>query len=149
MPRAGGLESLSIGEVQKLLKWKLGRLNELKEERRRLRQELRRIDKELKRLARGGGRLGLGAGAGRARIRGEKSLREFIVEALQKSRKGLRPSEILEAITQAGYRTASDKPYTLVNQALVMLKKQGVVEHDRETRTYRLAKETARDGRES
>jgi hypothetical protein len=110
MPRVKA--SLSIAEVESLLKDLRQRKSALLRRRAKMERQLGEIDRELRRIDGVGGRL-LG------RPKNAKSLAATVHDVLKDAGKPMRVSEIADAAIKAGYRSSSPSFRGIVNQLLI------------------------------
>lgn len=113
------LDTLSLAQLEALIRNRKARLEGLVRRRESLVKQIATIDEQIATEQGAGGMRGRG-GAGRitstGRIRGDavatrvqnaKPLKEFVVDVLKASKKGLTLQEIQEAVLKSGYKTNS------------------------------------------
>lgn len=116
------LEDLSIEQLQQaIVAKKQGQIDELRAERSRLSAELRKVEAQL------AGLTGAAAPRGRRGRRGGPSMAGAIVKMLADS--GSKETTIEEMASKIGHMTSSDKPRIIISQALIRLKKEGLIQN--------------------
>jgi hypothetical protein len=119
MARPSVLDTLTISDLEDLLRVRKGALPRLRKERKRLEKELAIVERQLSKLG-GRGRRGRppGSGGGK-RPRNKKSLVEVIHDVLTKAGEAMRVGDIHDAVKAAGYKSSSDNFRGIVNQTLI------------------------------
>lgn len=123
----------SISELEKLLETQKKRLAALQTRKEQLVSQLTKVDQDIASLA------GEAKAAAKApvkaakprRVKGAKSLRQFIFDVLGQAAKPLSARELTEAVLAAGYRTTSKNPTALVRQIVYRDKRIGKKEAGR------------------
>lgn len=139
MARPKSILSLTIADLQNLLRAKKDEIPRLKKQRRRLAKELAVVDRELSQLS-GRARVGRPKGSGLRgrRPKNAKSLVETIHMVL--AGKGpMKVGDILDSVRRAGYKSKSANFRGIINQTLIKEKKFGSVGRG----TYALRKNAA------
>lgn len=131
MAKASALRDLTVAQLEKLLLTKKSKLEDLVVKRDKLRQELSSLDEQIQGL--GGGEAPAGEEAPRRRgrpkgsknkgrrgprVRGQKSLKTWVTDELQKAKKGLTLDELIAAVQGAGYKSKADKFKNVMYQCL-------------------------------
>ncbi len=133
MAKASAMRDLTVAQLEKLLLTKKSKLEDLVVKRDKLRQELSSLDEQIQNL--GGGespapadeegprRRGRPKGSknkGRRgpRVKGQKSLKTWVSEELQKAKKGLTIDELIAAVEASGYKSKADKFKNVMYQCL-------------------------------
>ena len=133
MAKASAMRDLTVAQLEKLLLAKKSKLEDLVVKRDKLRQELSSLDEQIQSL--GGGESPAPAGEegprrrgrpkgsknkGRRgpRVRGQKSLKMWVSEELQKAKKGLTIDELIAAVQASGYKSKADKFKNVMYQCL-------------------------------
>ncbi|MCA8988350.1 MAG: hypothetical protein KDA78_11945 [Planctomycetaceae bacterium] len=106
---AASVTEMSVADIQSLLKEKQSKVRSLTKKREKLLQQLADIDNQIKDLS---------GGAAGARFKNDKSLEQYIVDALKKNKKGLTLAELASAIKDAGYQSSSSNFKNVVYQNL-------------------------------
>ena len=136
MAKASALRDLSVSQLEKVLLAKKSKLNDLVVKRDKLRLELATLDGQIlglkgadspdeesgeeaapRRRGRPKGSLNKKGRRG-PRIKGQKSLRKWVLEELEKNKKGLTIDELITAVQTAGYRSKADKFKNVMYQCL-------------------------------
>ena len=126
--------NISVAELEKLLLVRKNQLEELLQRKVQLQAQLRDIDQEIARMQ--GSRSATAAmTTPRTRTMNDKSLREYVLLILGKSKRGMSLADLSEKILAAGYRTESHNFRNVLYQCVYNTK---VVYHDEQTGTYRV-----------
>lgn len=127
--------NISVAELERILLSRKQQLDELQQRRASLVAELGRVDEELAQIQ-GARKSTVTPGATRApKPVNAKSLREYVVEILGRSKRGMSLSHLSEKVLAAGYHTESSNFRNVLYQCLYNTKD---VYHDEESGTYRL-----------
>jgi len=139
MPNAP--KDLSVVELERLLNSRKSQLGELLKKRDKLRRELAQMERQIAELS--GQRGGAGPPGRRgARVKNERSLREYVVEILGKSKKGLTLVELAQKVLDAGYKSDSANFRNVLYQCVYNTKD---LYHDELTGTYRMKSVVAKE----
>lgn len=140
-------DALSVAELERMLDDRRAELAKLTDRRDKLASDLAECDARISELT-GASRGGSGGAAkvarrrkpkrGRGRFRNQPSLKSIIVEILQKSKKPMSLDDILEKVKATGYQSSSENFRQVAYLNLFNMKKNGEVEHDSETKLYRV-----------
>lgn len=119
---------LTVAELERILSTRRNALRDLNKRRAKIQKELKKVDDEIKLLT--------GAGPGRRGRRNQNklSLRETVLELLQKSKKGYALADLSQTILNSGYKTASTNFRNVLYQCLY---NTNGIYHDEEAGTYR------------
>jgi hypothetical protein len=132
---------LSVIELERLLKVRKSRLDDLLRRRDRLQSQLGKLDEEIADLS--GDRQHVPVRSRRGpRIKNERSLREYVVEILGRSKKGLTLAELAQKVLDAGYKSDSANFRNVLYQCVYNTKD---LYHDESTGTYRMKSVVARE----
>lgn len=126
--------NISVAELEKLLLVRKNQLEELLQRKAELQSQLRDVDQEIARMQ-GSRSTATTPSTSRARTMNEKSLREYVVLILGKSKRGMSLADLSEKVLAAGYRTESHNFRNVLYQCVYNTKD---VYHDEQTGTYRL-----------
>jgi len=127
---------LTVAELEKMLNARRNTLRDLNSRRAKIQKELAKVDDEIRALngtERSGGR-------GR-RSKNKLSLRETVLELLQKNKKGHTLADLSQIILDAGYKTASTNFRNVLYQCLY---NTNGIYHDEESGTYRYQEPVAK-----
>lgn len=127
--------NISVAELERILLTRKQQLDELQQRRTTLLAELGRVDEELARLKGERNALNPSGAARPPRPTNAKSLREYVLEILGGTKRGLSLSDLSDIVLSAGYRTESSNFRNVLYQCLYNTKD---VYHDESTGTYRL-----------
>ncbi len=126
--------NISVAELEKILLGRKQQLEGLLHRKAELQTQLALIDQEIAELQ--GNRAGNAYSASaRGKLANEKSLREYVLEILAKSKRGMKLTDLATKVLAAGYRTESNNFRNVLYQCLYNTKD---VYHDESTGTYRL-----------
>lgn len=126
--------NISVAELEKLLLVRKNQLEELLQRKAELQSQLRDVDQEIARMQ-GSRSTSTTPSTSRARTMNDKSLREYVVLILGKSKRGMSLADLSEKVLAAGYRTESHNFRNVLYQCVYNTKD---VYHDEQTGTYRL-----------
>lgn len=134
-------ESYSVAELEQMLQAaRQAELSRLIERRDQLASELAQLERQIEETgggpAAGRGRRVLRKRPGGGRSRNQPSLKKVILEVLQKSKKPISTSDVVERVQAAGYKSSSDEFRKVVYLNLFNLKKAGEIKHDPATKLY-------------
>lgn len=115
MPRTKVVDGLSVAELQALVAKKKKKLALLAKERKQLVGKLAKLDAQIAAVSGAKGALAL---TPTARARNTKSLPDLLIEVLG-GNKPMKVGEILDAVLEKGYQSASSNFRSLVNQTLI------------------------------
>ncbi len=131
MAKASALRDLTVSQLEKVLLAKKSKLEDLVGKRDKLRLELNSLDQQIRGLAgteepseeaprrRGRPKGSLNKKGRRGpRVKGQKSLRKWIIEELEKNKKGMTLDDLITAVQSAGYRSKAVKFQNVVYQCL-------------------------------
>jgi hypothetical protein len=105
--------SLSIVDLERLLKERRGSLQKLSKQRSELQKKLDVVDREIAKLG-GSGKARTAGG----RVRNDQSLVAVMASVL-KGKKPMKVGEVLQAVLSAGYQSTSANFRGIVNQTLI------------------------------
>jgi len=133
-------ETYSVAELEQMLQAaRQTELSRLVERRDQLAAELAELERQIDETgggAAGRGRRVLRKRPGGGRSRNQPSLKKVILEVLQKSKKPLSTSDVVERVQATGYKSNSDEFRKVVYLNLFNLKKAGEIKHDAATKLY-------------
>lgn len=121
MPRARAIDTLSVSEINQILRRKQKQLRKLQKARAQLVRKLKKIDDEIAMI--GGDGAG-GAVNGAGRVRNAKSLPDTLADVLAKAGKPMAVGDIVSGVRAAGYRSNSASFRAIVNQTLIKERKR-------------------------
>lgn len=126
--------NISVAELEKILLSRKQELDDLLRRRAQLQAQLAEVDQEIAQMQgqRAGGAYSASA---RGKLVNEKSLREYVLEILGRSKRGMSLADLSANVLAAGYRTESSNFRNVLYQCLYNTKD---VYHDDSTGTYRL-----------
>ena len=130
--------NISVAELEKLLLVRKNQLEELLQRKSQLQAQLHDVDQEIARMQ-GNRSTSTGVATPRARTMNDKSLREYVLLILGKSKRGMSLADLSEKVLAAGYRTESHNFRNVLYQCVYNSKD---VYHDEKTGTYRLRADT-------
>ena len=156
MAKASALRDLTVSQLEKVLLAKKSKLEDLVVKRDKLRSELSSLDQQILGLAGseepGGEEPGEGGPRRRGRpkgsknkgrrgprVRGQKSLKVWVQEELQKNKKGLTLDELIAAVEAAGYKSKADKFKNVMYQCLFHGQKASLYHRDPESKRWVLS----------
>jgi hypothetical protein len=117
-PKTGS--NLSISQLESILTSRIAELQQLNKEHSKLSGQLADVERKIAALGgktRGRGRVG--AFAGVARVKNEKSLVETLDQVLSAASEPMRVGDIVDGVLKAGYHSGSDNFRGIVNQTLI------------------------------
>lgn len=118
------LNGLTIAKLENMLNQQRSKKKELMQERAKIQSQLEKIDRQIASLDGGAGGGGGSTGGTGSRPRNEKSLVAVLQEVLEKQPKGLSVGDIVDAVTNAGYKSSSPNFRGIINQTLIKEKKK-------------------------
>lgn len=127
--------NISVAELERILLSRKQQLEELQQRKATLLAELGRIDEEIAKMQGARQTLNVSVATRGNKPVNVKSLREYVLEILGRSRRGMSLSDLSEKVLAAGYRTESNNFRNVLYQCLYNTKD---VYHDDSTGTYRL-----------
>lgn len=150
-------DDLSVAQLETLLSERREQLESLESKRSDLLEKLEDLDGQIASLkGANGGVSTRSSGASRrpkvtavrkkpvarkgkgGRATNTKSLKKYIVEALEKEKNGLKVPELIDAVFKAGYKSKSSNFKPVVYTNLHQLKKEDLVDYDKDSKTYKL-----------
>jgi len=143
----------SLAELETMLETRREAISALEEEREKLSSRIAEIDQEIADMA---GKKSPGrpkgstnrkkkksvkvkrkkGAAGGRRARNKKSLKDYLTDILEGSKKGYTLNELMEEVQKAGYKSKSADFKTVLYQTLYHLKRDGKVDRDEKTGAY-------------
>ena len=151
MAKASALRDLTVSQLEKVLLAKKSKLEDLVVKRDKLRSELNSLDQQILGLAgeeepgeeaprrRGRPKGSKNKGRRGPRVRGQKSLKVWVQEELQKNKKGLTLDELIAAVEAAGYKSKADKFKNVMYQCLFHGQKASLYHRDPESKRWVLS----------
>ena len=152
MAKASALRDLTVAQLEKLLLAKKSKLEDLVGKRDKLRTELSSLDEKIRGMGgeapaegeeapsrRGRPKGSKNKGRRGSRVKGQKSLKVWVQEELQKAKKGLTIDELIAAVEAAGYKTKADKFKNVMYQCLFHGQRNSLYQRDPETKRWVLA----------
>jgi len=127
--------NISVAELERILLSRRQQLEELQQRRTTLLAELGRVDEEIAKMQGARQTLSSSASVRPQKLVNAKSLREYVLEILGRSKRGMSLSDLSAKVLAAGYRTESSNFRNVLYQCLYNTKD---VYHDDGTGTYRL-----------
>lgn len=127
--------NISVAELERILLSRRQQLEELQQRRTTLVAELGRVDEEIAKMQGARQALSSSATVRPQKFVNAKSLREYVLEILGRSKRGMSLSDLSAKVLAAGYRTESSNFRNVLYQCLYNTKD---VYHDDGTGTYRL-----------
>ena len=131
MAKSSALRDLTVSQLEKVLQAKKSKLEDLVVKRDKLRLELNSLDEQIRGLAgseepgeegaprrRGRPKGSKNKGRRGPRTKGQKSLKTWVQEELEKNKKGLTIDEIIANVQAGGYRSKADKFKNVMYQCL-------------------------------
>ena len=147
MAKASALRDLTVAQLEKLLLAKKSKLEDLKRD--KLLTELGSLDEQIRGLEggeapadeeaprrRGRPKGSKNKGRRGSRIKGQKSLKVWVQEELQKAKKGLTIDELIAAVEAAGYKSKADKFKNVMYQCLFHGQRNSLYQRDAETKRW-------------
>lgn len=122
------LSSMSLAEIQQILKQQQNRIQQLQKRREKILASLQEVDDEIAQIS--------GSENGSGRFKNEQSLEQVICDILAKHKKGLTLNEITEAVGNSGYQSSSHNFKNVVYQNVY---KSERITRDEKTKKYVLA----------
>ena len=113
MARRNGGANFNIAQLEQILDERRSELSRLHKERNSLQKQLDDVEHQINQL--GGGK----GGRGGLRPRNEHNLLDTLESVLDKAGRPLRVPEIVDAVTETGYRSSSVNFRGIVNQTLI------------------------------
>lgn len=152
MAKASALRDLTVAQLEKLLLAKKSKLEDLVVKRDKLRTELSSLDEKIRGMGgeapaegeeapirRGRPKGSKNKGRRGSRVKGQKSLKVWVQEELQKAKKGLTIDELIAAVEAAGYKSKADKFKNVMYQCLFHGQRNSLYLRDPETKRWVLA----------
>ena len=130
MAKASALRDLTVAQLEKLLLAKKSKLEDLVVKRDKLRSELSSLEDQIRGLGgseapdaeapprRGRPKGSKNKGRRGPRVKGQTSLKSWVVAELQKAKKGLTIDELIAAVQASGYKSKADKFKNVMYQCL-------------------------------
>ncbi len=147
MAKASAIRDLTVAQLEKMLAAKKSQLEDLK--RKKLLTELGSLDEQILGLEGGLAPAGEEAAPRRGRpkgsknkgrrvrrVKGQKSLKVWVQEELQKAKKGLTLDELIAAVQAAGYKSKSDKFKNVMYQCLFHGQRSSLYQRDAESKRW-------------
>jgi hypothetical protein len=135
--------NISVAELEKILLNRKQELDDLLRRRAQLQAQLAEVDQEIAQMQ-GQRAAGAYSASARGKLVNEKSLREYVLEILGRSKRGMSLADLSVKVLAAGYRTESSNFRNVLYQCLYNTKD---VYHDDSTGTYRLRTPTSQPAR--
>ncbi len=127
--------NISVAELERILLSRRQQLDDLQQQKATLLAELGRVDEEIAKMQGPREALSPVVSTRPQKLVNAKSLREYVLEILGRTKRGMRLSELAAKVLAAGYRTESSNFRNVLYQCLYNTKD---VYHDEESGTYRL-----------
>ncbi len=127
--------NISVAELERILLSRKRQLDDLLQRKATLQAELARVDDEIAQMQGPRHSVSTAVSSRGSKPVNTKSLREYVLEILGKSKRGMSLSDLSTKVLAAGYRTESGNFRNVLYQCLYNTKD---VYHDDATGTYRL-----------